>query len=63
MQEVSKYRNKESGEIVEGVFIKWSSKAYKFIPNVGLPLILLTKRHFKSCYELIKDNDENYKKN
>jgi len=52
------YRNKETGEIVEGVFVKWFNKSYKFIPNSGVPLIFLTKRHFKSCYELINDNEK-----
>ena len=48
-----KYKNRETGEIVEGILIKWFNEAYKFIPNVGIPLIFLTKRHFKSQYELI----------
>ena len=52
------YRNKETNEIVEGVFIKWFNKAYKFIPNTGIPLVFLSKSHFKSQYELLKKEHE-----
>jgi len=58
MQKLKKYRNKQTGEIVEGIFTKWFGKSYKFIPDVGLTLVFLTRRHFKSCYELIKDNEK-----
>ena len=54
--EFKKYKNKETGNIVEGVFIKWFSKGYKFIPNVGIPLIFLTKRHFKLQFEELKND-------
>lgn len=51
---MKKYRNKQTGEIIEGVFVKFFNKGYKLIPNVGVPLVFLTKRHFKRQYEEVK---------